>query len=111
LAIKTNADKHAANVLPLIREAQKHGATALRDIADALNARGVSTARGGKWYATSVKNMLERAWEVTWDTSHRYSFDRCGCRLAKPAPEFIFNRRNHCLLYPVGGLGVVPAFR
>src|SRR5712675_1846959 len=60
-AIKTNADKHASNVLPLIREAQKHGAITLRDIADALNARGVSTARGGKWYATSVKNMLERA--------------------------------------------------
>jgi DNA invertase Pin-like site-specific DNA recombinase len=60
-AIKTNADKHAFNVLPLIREAQRHGATSLRDIADALNARGVSTARGGKWYATSVKNMLERA--------------------------------------------------
>ena len=60
-AIKTNADKHASNVLPLIREAQKHGATSLRDIADALNARGVSTARGGKWYAQSVKNMLERA--------------------------------------------------
>ncbi len=60
-AIKTNADKHASNVLPLIREAQKHGATSLRDIADALNARGVSTARGGQWHATSVKNMLERA--------------------------------------------------
>jgi DNA invertase Pin-like site-specific DNA recombinase len=60
-AIKTNADKHASTVLPLIRDAQKHGATTLRDIADALNARGVSTARGGKWYATSVKNMLARA--------------------------------------------------
>jgi DNA invertase Pin-like site-specific DNA recombinase len=60
-AIKTNADKHASTVLPLIREAQKHGAITLRDIADALNARGVSTARGGKWYAQSVKNMLERA--------------------------------------------------
>ncbi len=56
-----NADKHASNVLPLIREAQKHGATSLRDIADALNARGVSTPRGGKWYAQSVKNILERA--------------------------------------------------
>jgi DNA invertase Pin-like site-specific DNA recombinase len=59
--IKTNADKHASNVLPVIREAQKHGATTLRDIADALNARGVSTARGGKWYAQSIKNLLERA--------------------------------------------------
>jgi len=60
VAIKANADQHAANVLPLIRAAQKHGATSLRDIADALNARGVSTARGGRWHATSIKNMLER---------------------------------------------------
>jgi DNA invertase Pin-like site-specific DNA recombinase len=65
VAIKANADQHASRVLPLIRAAQKHGASSLRDIADALNARGVSTARGGKWYATSVKNMLDRTNRVT----------------------------------------------
>ena len=59
--IKTNADLHAAKVLPIIRSAQKAGATTLREIADALNARGVHTARGGKWFATSVKNILERS--------------------------------------------------
>jgi len=59
--LKANADRHAANVLPIIREAQKAGATSLRDIADVLNARGVQTPRGGRWYATSVKNILERA--------------------------------------------------
>jgi DNA invertase Pin-like site-specific DNA recombinase len=59
-SIKTQADQHAANVLPIIREAQRHGATSLRNIADALNARGISTARGGRWHATTVKNMLER---------------------------------------------------
>jgi DNA invertase Pin-like site-specific DNA recombinase len=58
--IKANADRHAANVLPVIRAAQKAGATTLREIADALNARGVHTARGGKWFATSVKNILDR---------------------------------------------------
>jgi DNA invertase Pin-like site-specific DNA recombinase len=63
--IKAEADKHAANVLPIIREAQKAGATTLREIAEALNARGVSTARGGLWYATSVKNMLDRAMQST----------------------------------------------
>ena len=31
----------------IIREAQKAGATTLRQIAEALNARGVATARGG----------------------------------------------------------------
>ena len=60
-AVKAEADRHAANVLPIIREAQKAGATSLRQIAEALNARGVTTARGGQWHATSVSNILERA--------------------------------------------------
>jgi DNA invertase Pin-like site-specific DNA recombinase len=60
-SIKAEADRHAANVLPIIREAQKAGATTLRQIAEALNARGVTTARGGQWHATSVSNILERA--------------------------------------------------
>jgi DNA invertase Pin-like site-specific DNA recombinase len=55
------ADNHAANVLPIIREIRKAGATTLREIADALNARGVRTARGGQWYATTVSNVLARA--------------------------------------------------
>ena len=59
--IKDNADRYAANVLPIIREAQRAGAETLRDVADALNARGIATARGGKWYATSVKNLLDRS--------------------------------------------------
>jgi hypothetical protein len=60
-AVKAEADRYAANVLPIIREAQKAGASTLRQIADALNARGIPTARGGQWYATSVKNLPERA--------------------------------------------------
>jgi DNA invertase Pin-like site-specific DNA recombinase len=59
-AVKAEADRYAANVLPIIREAQKAGATTLREIAQALNARGIATARGGQWHATSVKNVLER---------------------------------------------------
>jgi DNA invertase Pin-like site-specific DNA recombinase len=60
-AIQASADRHAANVLPIIREVQKAGARTLREIADALNARGVPTARGGRWFATSVSNVLARA--------------------------------------------------
>jgi DNA invertase Pin-like site-specific DNA recombinase len=59
-AIRAGADQHAANVLPIIREAQKAGATTLRAVAEALNARGISTARGGSWHAMSVKNVLDR---------------------------------------------------
>ncbi|MBR0796860.1 recombinase family protein [Bradyrhizobium jicamae] len=59
--IKADADRHATNVVPLIREIQRKGATTLREVADALNARGVATPRGGQWYATSVRNVLARA--------------------------------------------------
>jgi DNA invertase Pin-like site-specific DNA recombinase len=54
---KTEADRYAANVLPIIREAQKAGARTLREIADALNARGIATARGGQWHAQSVATV------------------------------------------------------
>lgn len=60
-AVTAEADRFAANVLPIIREAQKAGAATLREIAAALNARGVATARGGQWHATSVSNILSRA--------------------------------------------------
>src|SRR5580692_6455947 len=59
-SIKAGADQHAANILPIIREAQKAGATTLRAVAEALNARGISTPRGGTWHAMSVKNVLDR---------------------------------------------------
>ncbi len=59
-AIRANADAFAANVLPIIREVQATGAS-LRKIADALNSRGVPTARGGRWAATQVRDYLRRA--------------------------------------------------
>lgn len=60
-AVKAKADRCAANVLPIFREAQKAGANTLRQIAEALNARGIATARGGVWHAQSVANVLQRA--------------------------------------------------
>jgi DNA invertase Pin-like site-specific DNA recombinase len=59
-AVKAEADRYAANVLPIIKEAQKAGAKSLRQIAEALNARGVATARGGRWHAQAVANVLTR---------------------------------------------------
>jgi DNA invertase Pin-like site-specific DNA recombinase len=58
--VRAEADRFAATVLPVIREAQSAGATSLRAIADILNARGVRTARGGKWAATQVRDILRR---------------------------------------------------
>lgn len=58
--IKRQANQAAANVLPIIAEIQRSGATTLRAIAEALNARGVATPRGGQWHAMSVRNVLHR---------------------------------------------------
>ena len=36
------------------------GLTTLREIAEALNARGVRTARGGQWHSSTVHDILAR---------------------------------------------------
>jgi DNA invertase Pin-like site-specific DNA recombinase len=59
-AVKVLADRNASNVLPVVREIQRAGATSLREIANALNARGITSPRGGTWYPTSVRNLLAR---------------------------------------------------
>ena len=58
---KTLADVFAANVRPLIREIEAAGKTKPGDIAEALNARGVRTARGGLWHVTTVRRLITRA--------------------------------------------------
>jgi DNA invertase Pin-like site-specific DNA recombinase len=60
-ASRAVADAHADTVLPAIREAQAAGAKTLRQIVAALNARGIATARGGKWDPTTVRNIIRRA--------------------------------------------------
>ena len=57
------ADQHAANVLPVIRQIAAGGAS-LRQIADELNIRGIKTARGGLWYAGTVRNIMARENEI-----------------------------------------------
>ena len=59
-ANRAAADQFAANVLPIVRAIQASGLTTLREIADALNARGVRTARGGQWHSSTVHNLLAR---------------------------------------------------
>ncbi len=60
VAQKRKADRFALNVRPIIREIQSTGATTLQKVADALNARGIPTARGGNWYPGTVRSALER---------------------------------------------------
>ena len=60
-SLQAEADRAASNVLPIIAEIRRSGATTLRAVAEALNARGVPTPRGGRWHATSVRNVLARS--------------------------------------------------
>jgi len=60
-AIQAAADAFAANVLPVVRQLQANGITTTRAIAEALNARGIRTARGGDWHGSTVRNLLARA--------------------------------------------------
>ena len=58
-----NAQAAAARggtLAPVIAELQASGATSLRAIASALNDRGIPTARGSRWFAASVRDVLAR---------------------------------------------------
>jgi DNA invertase Pin-like site-specific DNA recombinase len=58
-SMKAAADRFAANILPIIQPMRAEGKS-LREIAKALYARGVATARGGKWAARQVADILKR---------------------------------------------------
>lgn len=58
-AARAMADTHAQKVIDTVLPLKDAGRT-LQQIADTLNKTGVTTARGGKWYPTTVKNVLSR---------------------------------------------------
>jgi len=62
--IAAGADQFAADLAPIIEGIRAAGITSLAGIADALNKRGVRTARGGTWYAMTVRNVLQRSGKV-----------------------------------------------
>jgi DNA invertase Pin-like site-specific DNA recombinase len=55
-AVAAEADRKALNIQPLIADLRRRGVDTYRQLADALNARGVPTARGGAWFASTVRN-------------------------------------------------------
>jgi DNA invertase Pin-like site-specific DNA recombinase len=59
-ALSENADRFAANTLPIVKQIQGTGITTLHGIAAALAARGVPTARGGNWTPVQVSNLMRR---------------------------------------------------
>jgi DNA invertase Pin-like site-specific DNA recombinase len=59
-AQRAEADRFADNIRPVIAQIRQSGATTLRAIAAALNARGIRTARDGVWHAGTVAKVLDR---------------------------------------------------
>lgn len=58
LAVRqARATDRAADLLPVIAEIRAAGAASLQAVADALNARGITTARGGEWGPTQVRRI------------------------------------------------------
>jgi len=47
--------------MPIVETIRASGVTTLAGIADALNARGVRSARGGAWRISSVQNLITRS--------------------------------------------------
>lgn len=60
-ANRDQAKQFARNVLPIIQSIRASGVKSLAELADALDARGIATARGGRWHAATVSRVLAQA--------------------------------------------------
>ena len=54
------ADEFATNLMPVVQAIRNAGASTLRDIANALNGRGIRPPRGSNWHRSSVRNLIAR---------------------------------------------------
>lgn len=59
-AVKAEADAFAESLRETLDELSAYGITSARGIASQLNDKGILTARGGKWYQSTVSNLLKR---------------------------------------------------
>lgn len=58
--VSANADAHAARLRPVVARLREQGVVSLASIATALNDEGILTPRGGRWHASSVRNLIAR---------------------------------------------------
>lgn len=59
-AVKAGAAERAADLASTVADIRASGAVTLPAIARELNERGIVTPRKGKWYPSSVRNLLAR---------------------------------------------------
>jgi hypothetical protein len=55
------ANRHKADLAPIIWDIQAAGASSLRQVAAELTRRGITTAQGRAWSAVQVQRVMERA--------------------------------------------------
>lgn len=60
-AVQAQAVERAREYAEIIEDIQASGVASLAGIARELNERGIVTPRGGRWHASSVKNLLARS--------------------------------------------------
>lgn len=58
-ANRDQARRFASNVLPIVESIRAAGIRSLAATAKALNARGIATARGGRWHAATVRRLIQ----------------------------------------------------
>ena len=61
---KLNADIFALKTYPTYVKLHAQGFSEAKDMATALNARGIRSARGGIWYTSSVRNLEARLFDL-----------------------------------------------
>jgi Recombinase len=64
-AIKANADRRALKLARTIAAIRANGAMSLKEVADELNRQRISSARGGQWYSSTVRDLEARVQRQT----------------------------------------------
>jgi len=59
-AVQERANRHALDLAPVVARLREQGTCSLGGLAASLNAEGMKTPRGGRWHASSVRNLLAR---------------------------------------------------
>lgn len=59
-AVRSNADRFAADLATVLADIRASGQTSLRGIAASLTARGIRTRRGGEWQVSNVRDLIGR---------------------------------------------------
>jgi len=62
--MKANALTRALDLSDVMEDLEQKGFTTLKAQANELNKRGIKTARGGRWHASSVSNLRQRLAQV-----------------------------------------------